>query len=240
MRGGVSSLPHGAGAPRKSSPRAWGCFYYRDALDAGMAGLPHVRGGVSASMSSARRSLESSPRAWGCFSAEPTRRHGSCVFPTCVGVFPRSIAYSPSFLGLPHVRGGVSAVGEVRVLFFRSSPRAWGCFLPPNVAVIVLVVFPTCVGVFLRPSRRSRRFLSLPHVRGGVSFFIFFLLVRGLSSPRAWGCFSRLLYRRRLWHVFPTCVGVFLRCRHITTGSAGSSPRAWGCFPFAGLAQPSG
>jgi len=74
------------------------------------------------------------------------------------------------------------------------------------------------------------------------------------SSPRTWGCFSRL-YRVFVWSiVFPTHVGVFLlwtdgeahslRLPHARGGVSicgmslisvwGSSPRTWGCFLFYG------
>ena len=76
-----------------------------------------------------------------------------------------------------------------------------------------------------------------------------------VSSPRAWGCFWLALHLFGLTHVFPTCVGVFLRASffcvhrirlpHVRGGVSGflarllvferSSPRAWGCF-FASLA----
>ena len=52
----------------------------------------------------------SSPRQWGCFHY---REHGwekGRVFPTPVGVFPKSVSMKPAMVGLPHARGGVSQV----------------------------------------------------------------------------------------------------------------------------------
>ncbi len=71
-----------------------------------------------------------------------------------------------------------------------------------------------------------------------------------LSSPHAWGCFSRNPFRLEHHSVFPTCVGVFLHfvdeksrglsLPHMRGGVsifldsliliASSSPHAWGCF----------
>ena len=111
-------------------------------------------------------------------------------------------------------------------------------------------VFPTCVGVFPPPPASTSRQTSLPHVRGGVSTKTRWSLSRAMSSPRAWGCFLRILLQVQSWSVFPTCVGVFLeafsffpasgRLPHVRGGVSlryvthsqqmRSSPRAWGCF----------
>ena len=70
------------------------------------------------------------------------------------------------------------------------------------------------------------------------------------SSPRLWGCFSRIIISPQSVIVFPTLVGVFpsvgvFLCRagglpHACGGVSGlvvtcmpssqSSPRLWGCF----------
>ena len=71
-------------------------------------------------------------------------------------------------------------------------------------------VFPTCVGVFLIATGIARGDVRLPHVRGGVSFFIVRLIVHPPSSPRAWGCFQAAIGFYLFPLVFPTCVGVFL------------------------------
>ena len=172
-----------------SSPRAWGCFpsptyttlafsvfptcvgvfLSEHPCQSVQTGLPHVRGGVSSIRDSVKRLLESSPRAWGCFFVSP--RCGTCrgVFPTCVGVFPERHCEAREGEGLPHVRGGVSLISSHQPSRSWSSPRAWGCFHPFYQEQNHQPVFPTCVGVF--PFRRWwwRRFVRLPHVRGGVS-----------------------------------------------------------------------
>ena len=113
------------------------------------------------------------------------------------------------------------------------------------------VVFPTPVGVFpnICPICHVRE--SLPHARGGVSTTAPSKDVLYTSSPRPWGCFSRLRRGVRPRGVFPTPVGVFpspLRSGRSASGlpharggvsafalsatnAAVSSPRPWGCFP---------
>ena len=160
-----------------SSPRAWGCFW----VDSGWTEqvdvfptcvgvflyiyifppppdrLPHVRGGVSWSHGDFAHSTASSPRAWGCFSILGHTVNIFFVFPTCVGVFlsrPTILWRSNS---LPHVRGGVSSPRRSLTALAMSSPRAWGCFRGPSHGLGRDSVFPTCVGVFLRPKEKSRK-----------------------------------------------------------------------------------
>ena len=151
----------------------------------------------------------SSPRAWGCFSERKGVLQGKKVFPTCVGVFPPQRCTSSRMLGLPHVRGGVSPSLPSPEVLCESSPRAWGCFLCIVYHDDMLLVFPTCVGVF-PPSRLCfTSTISLPHVRGGVSCASVIAEKDAKSSPRAWGCFTSGQSGQRSVHVFPTCVGVF-------------------------------
>ena len=192
----------------------------------------------------------SSPRAWGCFYEEARIHRISWVFPTCVGVFPLEVSIGVNQGGLPHVRGGVSIDDYVNTAPGLSSPRAWGCFSLPRPAGTLKLVFPTCVGVFLRTRTISCPRWCLPHVRGGVSTPASATLEGKASSPRAWGCFYALLLEKTGRPVFPTCVGVFLKfielfkeCSclpHVRGGVSevrfqdggrwASSPRAWGCF----------
>ena len=197
MRGGVS--PEGGRylLYGESSPRAWGCFLERHTLfstegvfptcvgvflrvlveSPPCAGLPHVRGGVSKKVGAALEQLRSSPRAWGwssprawgCFRPSTVDLGAPCVFPTCVGVFPGGASPGWSRICLPHVRGGVSHVEKMGEIAERSSPRAWGCFLPETPCAGSSGVFPTCVGVFPHFVGKGVKFERLPHVRGGVS-----------------------------------------------------------------------
>ena len=54
------------------------------------ARLPHARGGVSPAEGFIVVATWSSPRPWGCFLAGSFQRRQQFVFPTPVGVFPRT------------------------------------------------------------------------------------------------------------------------------------------------------
>ena len=189
-----------------------------------------MRGGVSVFDCKDVIGLESSPRAWGCFLQTLYGPISSAVFPTCVGVFLRSVQLLFGSQGLPHVRGGVSLNPMQLVRTGPSSPRAWGCFFNRMQVFLSILVFPTCVGVFLGTEFAEIGIFGLPHVRGGVSKISFFLRSIAESSPRAWGCFYPSGEYDTSEYVFPTCVGVFPYWNHATFFSAKSSPRAWGCF----------
>ncbi len=177
--------------------------------------LPHVRGGVSRDQGRPGVAALSSPRAWGCFSGSASWSDLLVVFPTCVGVFPRTLTPRRRARCLPHVRGGVSGAPSARRHQVVSSPRAWGCFLCPGAGHRRGPVFPTCVGVFPRGAPCSSARVRLPHVRGGVSKVILDIVFGDESSPRAWGCFCRDDRAGCRVEVFPTCVGVFPAVRRI-------------------------
>ena len=73
----------------------------------------------------------------------------------------------------------------------------------------------------------------LPHVRGGVSTLYIWGINRAESSPRAWGCFLKVLPILSAACVFPTGVGVFLRFPPLW-GSFLVFPTCVGVFPFRG------
>ena len=171
--------------------------------------LPHARGGVSQFKKSLRWQKESSPRPWGCFRAKKEHRASKVVFPTPVGVFPPRPDLFEATEGLPHARGGVSQTTIIRQMLRRSSPRPWGCFCPVAVACFCSGVFPTPVGVFLRLKLLTVSRKSLPHARGGVSFFSGKVSSICVSSPRPWGCFRLKDFKRSFEDVFPTPVGCF-------------------------------
>jgi len=66
-----------------------------------------------------------------------------------VGVFLGNAAFDDDIPCLPHMRGGVSKSERISIEAKKSSPHAWGCFLDVILKVSILIVFPTCVGVFL-------------------------------------------------------------------------------------------
>ncbi len=147
-RGGVSTRMDFLHKASTSSPRTWGCFQRQLAPALGYevfpthvgvfllvargactsSRLPHARGGVSLSVKDAGTTQESSPRTWGCFHLNGVGHPVDLVFPTHVGVFLnwRDNPWFPS--GLPHARGGVSAVAPLAHRVQQSSPRTWGCF----------------------------------------------------------------------------------------------------------------
>ena len=231
-------------------PTSVGVFLWNTPAHGVTRGLPHVRGGVSPWAVLPATAPRSSPRPWGCFQPQRRPHRGRRVFPTSVGVFPRSICTAGIRLCLPHVRGGVSDRQESSGPVLRSSPRPWGCFYPAAPAPVRWAVFPTSVGVFPNLSPPGTPIPRLPHVRGGVSYAYAYGQIAMSSSPRPWGCFHSA--RPRLHHrfVFPTSVGVFLSrplerrkdasLPHVRGGvsnsawsaalSSRSSPRPWGCF----------
>ena len=154
--------------------------------------------------------LSSSPRAWGCFLKTVKLICSICVFPTCVGVF--------------------LSEREHMINQVKSSPRAWGCFKFPGCNWGCVAVFPTCVGVFPERSGPRMRSCSLPHVRGGVSYFFYFYLLFSLSSPRAWGCFPGMAAELIPGMGLPHVRGGVSSIPTAQPDGQGSSPRAWGCF----------
>ena len=152
------SLPHARGGvspelavqfqTRMSSPRPWGCFSlpitelhgasvfptpvgvfpHRRAGFMQVHRLPHARGGVSVAAGGDFPEYPSSPRPWGCFQLRQCHHRHQCVFPTPVGVFPRSGTGSQIRNCLPHARGGVSAIIPPPKPSTPPSPHPWGCF----------------------------------------------------------------------------------------------------------------
>ena len=129
VRGGVSTsiLKH-TDTPG-SSPRAWGCFVFREYHIETVSVFPTCVGVFPFLVSIFFSFGRSSPRAWGCFCLTIYFIPSSQVFPTCVGVFLCSTVRETSIVCLPHVRGGVSDTNDRARTQDRSSPRAWGCFL---------------------------------------------------------------------------------------------------------------
>ena len=209
-RGGVSVPGNGQGIQTMSSPRSWGCFRVRagsagsDAVFPTLVGvflqgiprswlrrgLPHARGGVSISTSVHCAMFRSSPRSWGCFCPYPDRAAWLPVFPTLVGVFPLGSKSWRRPGSLPHARGGVSLPLMRSCTALSSSPRSWGCFLPPRPQDGDALVFPTLVGVFPGQGEVLLPHWRLPHARGGVSKKGPRLVSGVRSSPRSWGCFQ--------------------------------------------------
>ena len=190
-RGGVSLRKIYITVSTPSSPRTWGCFSAVPVDGQGLAvfptpvgvflmltltvrnchSLPHARGGVSSSASTPQFWAVSSPRPWGCFLQGDVPHGLHHVFPTPVGVFLHMGGGLSGGNSLPHARGGVSYEKQKEFAQNGSSPRPWGCFCRAWGYESAEAVFPTPVGVFLRPWRPVRQPSSLPHARGGVSAY---------------------------------------------------------------------
>ena len=208
-RGGVSQLGYELLPVAWSSPRPWGCFpKMSPQLRAHLVfptpvgvfpmngssrprkvSLPHARGGVSVGGSPFDRATASSPRPWGCFLPQVRDYQMKVVFPTPVGVFPITASTLPPRASLPHARGGVSLVSLTLWGTPWSSPRPWGCFFLSAHILRPAPVFPTPVGVFLKPQKKPQEQARLPHARGGVSSHLVLVACATESSPRPWGCF---------------------------------------------------
>ena len=167
-RGGVSAGLKQRLRDVSSSPRTWGCFCIFFELNSstsvfpthvgvfpacqscprGSPSLPHARGGVSMTSYTAPAGVVSSPRTWGCFYDVSPTPSARAVFPTHVGVFPKSPPKERFKCRLPHARGGVSAWCATVASGGWSSPRTWGCFHCRHCRRQRVRVFPTHVGVF--------------------------------------------------------------------------------------------
>ena len=159
-------------------PTCVGVFLHDVTLVVAELCLPHVRGGVSYVSEYYIKGHRSSPRAWGCFHSSRGGGAPPRVFPTCVGVFLVCVCVSAPPVCLPHVRGGVSHASPSPSRKSASSPRAWGCFQEEHTRSRITKVFPTCVGVFPGTWDAVDFDCCLPHVRGGVSLDIEFILMR--------------------------------------------------------------
>ena len=191
----------------------------RICIDAGR--LLHVRGGVSLSIGSLGDYLGSSPRPWRCFQVLFNAHNIYLVFSTSVEVFPCNRCTFHKQLCLLHVRGGVSIICNIGVIYLLSSPRPWRCFRGSNQAASDGCVFSTSVEVFPARGMEVRGSSSLLHVRGGVSISGEIASTNGLSSPRPWRCFPKRPVSFVIAIVFSTSVEVFLNSTLIGMFSGG-------------------
>ena len=111
------------------------------------------------------------------------------VFSTLVEVFLSWAVKKLFSAGLLHARGGVSACVYACMLYIKSSPRSWRCFLSNLYISANSPVFSTLVEVFLFIVNSFKFLDRLLHARGGVSGFVVLAVERKRSSPRSWRCF---------------------------------------------------
>ena len=191
-----------------------------------------------------------SPRKWGYFRHHTLLCWFRPVFPTQVGVFPKSARVLFRFRCFPHASGGISGCSLLVWSSLKFSPRKWGYFRMQLVGLVIFEVFPTQVGVFPSTGIPGLDPTCFPHASGGISNRIYGELLRGLFSPRKWGYFQARAAWVNRHVVFPTQVGVFprkaltsprpVRFPHASGGISVSwlvpvgcrqfSPRKWGYF----------
>src|SRR5262249_4764004 len=158
-------------------------------------------------------------------------------FPTCVGMVHDQFLTVCLDKRFPHVCGDGPAVGRLLVILESFSPRVWGWSARHVRSDVVLLVFPTCVGmvrITCTTCMPRSRFLSVCGDGPGpvgleydVSEF----------SPRVWGWSGEKGYAVNREGVFPTCVGMvreetFPRIReqrfpHVCGDGPGISQALW-------------
>ncbi len=162
----------------------------------------------------------SSPRTWGCSGLPRSKRDREDVLPTHVGVLrwtspPLATPHCP-----PHARGGAPLFGTTDFRNMLSSPRTWGCSIPPGWRPGFPPVLPTHVGVLRRGPGRRPGPGRPPHARRGAPCRQSGRQSQSRSSPRTWGCSEHGRSGSGRGQVLPTHVGVLHDCDLTTTFEA--------------------
>ncbi len=127
---------------------------------------PHGRGENSAAVSLSGRRIGTSPRAWGKRSRLKSSGASDRNIPTGVGktpALPPLFRISPEH---PHGRGENFLAVLFVILFFGTSPRAWGKPAYKGVDTMRSRNIPTGVGKTCPLSARGRLRSEHPHGRG--------------------------------------------------------------------------
>ena len=212
--------------------------------------FPHACGGVPSSQNSWQAHQQFSPRMWGCTGVRSDYELRHNVFPTHVGVYRIGCSYGfqktpvfPTHVGVyrfkfaawfsvesfPHACGGVPTTLDYFEISCPFSPRMWGCTLTGCSAECARTVFPTHVGVYLRPTPQPHNESRFPHACGGVPEMVSRGTVAHAFSPRMWGCTASVNLTTNKAGVFPTHVGVYHILPAGGRGTPAFSPRMWGC-----------
>ena len=152
-----------------------------------LVGFPHTRGGGPSTIRFPNNFLTFSPHAWGWTFSLASSMCLSIVFPTRVGVdrsTPSRFTATPRF---PHTRGGGPNVGRTAPKSGTFSPHAWGWTFARGGNCLILIVFPTRVGVDRNPGAKSEPNCSFPHTRGGGPRIDPSVCPNTSFSPHAWG-----------------------------------------------------
>ncbi len=165
--------------------------------------------------------LRFSPHAWGWTLASHCYNRPTVVFPTRVGVDRFADKGQYNSTSFPHTRGGGPCAIAWKLETVEFSPHAWGWTVSLRLVVGFDRVFPTRVGV----DRSLRQFglssCGFPHTRGGGPCAEKCERVSVAFSPHAWGWTCGGSSRPGREYVFPTRVGVDLKCSSYRIESEG-------------------
>ena len=247
VSGGVSSTDASEKALITFSPRQRGCFPYREAMGTGTyvfpasAGVfplqrgngyryirfPRTSGGVSDEGTLADAKARFSPHQRGCFLLSVITFLWIEVFPAPAGVFQKRQDFSCKEEGFPRTSGGVSAVGNLLLVFPLFSPHQRGCFYFFPISTSLAFVFPAPAGVFLRVRAEQQKNHCFPRTSGGVSVLAYGFFRSVPFSQHQRGCFQGAKQFGTPLRVFPAPAGVFLKGSERATARS-SFPRISG------------
>ena len=239
------------------SPRMWGCslahlllvgiglvfptyvgmFRSFRVFNLRSVSFPHVCGDVPRCGTLSPVVCPFSPRMGGCSVLSLVLICLLWVFPTYVGMFRNVVKHFLSWLRFPHVCGDVPTGDRASQSSLGFSPRMWGCSGRWRRGTPPRRVFPTYVGMFRGPRRKSMCRASFPHVCGDVPCIWRQCQSSPRFSPRMWGCSVFLKRAGFGCGVFPTYVGMF-RWRTRRARARGRFPHVCGDVPPVYMASP--
>jgi len=196
----------------------------------------------------------SSPRAWGTQDKARQEVKAGRFIPTCMGNSIPVEMVRKYVAVHPHVHGELIACSGVWLVFYGSSPRAWGTPLCVFGRVLHDRFIPTCMGNSGREWPPAAAGSVHPHVHGELYQVAEGSGVAAGSSPRAWGTRTCGIDRYPRKRFIPTCMGNSLTppsadytgsvhphvhgelegTHTLTHLETGSSPRAWGTRAHGG------
>ncbi len=170
--------------------------------------FPHARGDGPTCIPSCSISANFSPRAWGWSNGWRSRSLPRRLFPTRVGMVPRTHRLREAWPPFPHARGDGPTFSFVQRSVVTFSPRAWGWSEFTDDAGVRHLLFPTRVGMVRTGSSSRRAWRSFPHARGDGPATTHRNWTRTGFSPRAWGWSGHTSAMTVDECLFPTRVGM--------------------------------
>ena len=207
-----------------------------------------MRGEYSGSSACSSTRAGSSPHAWGILKVGKTIGWRFRFIPTCVGNTRTRQRNGCADTVHPHMRGEYRSFARKLASWAGSSPHAWGIQKSTKSATPASRFIPTCVGNTEKFAKRAYQRTVHPHMRGEYLVGFQPVILRGGSSPHAWGIHVRGRQGRPQNRFIPTCVGnttraaqswpslpvhPHMRGEYTVTAltyryAIGSSPHAWG------------